>query len=227
MTELKVPTARVDAQDVVTEILWSRLYDRDQGAVVKARHMAAYVVAALKREGLITGSRVADADEVINSTLEKAAKFSNGEAPRRGVSHLVAEALVLLNLPVVHRDVLVLLMPRVDGRLTTSTVGMQFGRALRKFHNWKWINRGEDGLIAVLDRAALVQWFAIAEDLDDDRAAITLDIVGAVRAMKAADNTDELRRQELQAVERLMRTVLGATTNERGQVRLLAKPDMV
>ena len=227
MTEAEIPAARVDAGDVVAEILWSRLYDRDPAAVAKARHIATYVVAALKREGLITGTQVADADGIINATVEKAAKFSDGEAPRRGISHLVAEALVLLDLPVVHRDVILLLMPKVDRRLTTSTVGMQFGRALRKFHNWKWINRGEDGLIAVLDRAALVQWFAIAEDADDNHAATTLDIVGAVHAMKAADSTDELRRRELQAIQRLMQSAPGSTTHGRGQVRLPAKPSMV
>lgn len=219
---------RVDATDVIAEVLWSRLFGRDHRAVRKARSTAEDVVVALRREGLITGTQAPDADGILDAVANYAAQF--GEAPRRGISHLVAEALVLLDLPTVHRDVIGSLLPDVGTPNVKNTVKMQFSRALRKFHGWKWIDRGADGLITILDRDALVRWFTIAEDTDAYRAATSLNLAGAIQRMKATAESggiDELRRQELLAMQRLMASAPGAATNERGTVRVVPRANVI
>lgn len=219
---------RVDAQELITEVIWSQVYKRDNNAVSRARTVATAIVSALRREGLITGTVAVSSEQVLAAVVNYAGQF--GEAPKRGISHLVAEALVLLDLPVVHRDVLQALMPEIDVSHTKSTVAMLFGRAIQKFHRWAWINRTDDGLITVLDRDALTKWFEIAEDVNEKRAATTFDIAKAVRKINAdfaAGMTDELRRRELAAIQRLMESAPGAVTNERGTVRIVPKSRMV
>ena len=215
-----VDQTRIDAHQVVAEVLWSQAFNRDKQAVVKANNLAFKVVAALKREGLITGTSQADAEEI----LKKYGR-THDEPPVRGISHLVAEALVLLSLPLVHRDTVRALMPEAAAKAGKNTINMQFGRALRKFNGWKWIDRRDDGTIAVLNRDALVEWFSAAQDLNDYRAATTLDLVGAAARLKTdlTGGHDEIRRRELLAIKRLMESAAGAITNERGTVRAVPK----
>lgn len=226
MTVKLIPTARADAADVIAEVLWHSVYNRDHSAAGTARNIASRVVLALRREGLITGTHVAVAGEVLDATVARAAQF--GEKPARGISHLVAQALVLIDLPVVQRDVIASLMPDKDvTKGTKTTVAMALKRALRQFHKWKWIDRRDDDLIAVLDRESLTQWFEIAEDVTDRRAQTTLNIAKAVATLNAqiaAGDVDELRRQQLHVLQRLMETAPGSVTNERGKVRLVSKP---
>lgn len=207
------------ARQVVTETVWTHAYSRDKTAAGRAEYVASAVVLALRREGLLTGSRVADSDEILD---KYASKF--GDAPIRGISHLVAQALVLLNLPAVQRDTLRALMPEDGTRAAKKTVGMQFNRALRKFHLWKWIDRGEDGTVTVIDGESLATWFAMAKDPTERRGVATLDIAAAVaRLNRAAEDLDEGRRRELLALQRLMQDAPGAVTNARGHVRVVPK----
>lgn len=212
---------RADTRHLITEIIWSRAYNRDHTKVRQAELIADAITHALRREGLITGTSPANAAEIINTY---ATRFK--EPPIRGISHLVAQALVLINLPTVHRDTLRALMPQAKTRATKTTVGMQFNRALRKFSSWRWITRSDDGLIGVEDVEALANWFTIAVDATNDRAATTLDLARAITHLHdtiAAGDADELRRQELMALHRLMQTAPGAITRERGRVRVTPK----
>ncbi len=216
---------RTDAFDVVTEVAWDRLYKRHPNGLKRARELAHHIVKELRREQLITGLlNIGSTEEILQSAVDKAAK--EGEAPRRGVSHFAAEALVLLNLPTVHRDVVAALMPDIRSSEAKASVQVLFNRAIRKFDNFKWIRRDEDGTLAVLDPGALAQWFNIAEDGDGKRASTPFNIAKAILQLNtrfAAGNADELHRRELHAIQRLMTSAPGSVTNERGAVRVLSQ----
>lgn len=218
--------ARLDAFDVITEILWERLHQRHPTGLAQARELAHRLVRELRRERLIIGiTDLGTTAEILQHAKDKAAK--EGEAPRRGISHFAAEALVLLNLPTVHRDVIAALMPDIRSSDAKASVQQLFNRAIRKFDNFGWIRRNDNGLIEVVDQNSLAQWFEMAEDANGRRAKTVFDIAKAVNQINArleAGEADELHRRELHAIQRLMENAPGAVTNARGTVRLVGKP---
>ncbi len=219
---------RSEAADLIAEVVWAQAFNKAPQAVPRARAIGHEVVRQLRREGLITGTKAVDSAEILEAVKRQANE--RGEAPARGVSHLVAQALVLLNLNVVHQDTISALVPDIDAGPMKNTVQMAFRRALRKFNNWKWINKSDDGLITIVDRNALTTWFTMAEDVNAERAATTLNIARAVSRINAAilaGDTGEVRRRELIAIKRVMESAPGSITNARGSVRAVPRSNPI
>lgn len=222
----EVIAGKADVQDVITEVLWKQFYNRDKAGVPKSREAARAIWLALCSEGLVEGQKATSGEDALAALRHS---VTAGRIPFRGTSHHIAQALVLLDLPTVHRHVLEYLLPDVPGSSKDARTTV-VKAACRKFSAWGWIKRDDNGLIAVLDSDALAQWFEIAEEADERRAASTLDVVGAVQRLNKeirSGNTDELRERELIALQRLMQTAPGSITNERGNVRLVAKPNLI
>src|SRR4051812_4314821 len=84
---------------------------------------------------------------------------SSSGPPKRGVSDLVALALVVLDLPAVSRSTVRALVVAQTGCATSRSAGVAsaFRRSLRNFEQAGWIER-DDHSIHVRDRDALCRW---------------------------------------------------------------------
>jgi hypothetical protein len=145
-------------------------------------------------------------------TLGRTGEFSDGP-PTRGVSDLVAVALIALNLDTVQRSTIRALCPKQDGGRHGDPISAAFRRALRKFEHFGWINR-EGALIHVQDREAMCAWVALGVDVTDERAATLLAVREAVRQINDAEAVHqhaEVRRRELIALQRLMQAIPAGT----------------
>lgn len=119
------------------------------------------------------------------------------EPGKRGISHLVAEALLLLDLDVVLRSTIAALMPKPNDRAARRSAKCSFRTALKRFESYGWIMR-DDPYIRVVMRAGLRDWASRGVDVCPERAQASLDIVSAAkeindalqagRAVSAADN---------------------------------------
>jgi hypothetical protein len=140
--------------------------------------------------------------------------------PQRGVSDLVALALVVLGLDRVSRSTVRALVIAQTGRSTSHTSGVAsaFRRALRNFEQAGWVER-DDHSIHVRDRDALCQWVEQGVDVDPEHARGLLQIAAAVRELKASC-PNAGRRAELVALERLMQCPPSGQPGRRG-VRVL------
>lgn len=156
--------------------------------------------------------------------------FDDG-APQRGVSHLAAMALVVMDLEVVRRHTLgaLCLANTVKAAGTKNGPGHAFGRALRNFERARWAVR-EGKFVRVLDVDALFDWVRTGVDVNSERAMSLLNVAQAAKVVAAAPiatvPADELeaRERELKALDRLMRNAPGAITNARGTRRLVHRP---
>lgn len=215
-TEMRAAAA--DAVEVLTLWLFQEVRLSPPTTKRKARFLAQRAVALLRDEDLIpgTGARVS-AEARIDSLAR------NGMKPIRGISHLVAEAIVLLDLDEVHRDTIYSLLP--DRKESKE----QANKAIRKFDQWGWIHRTQEGTIRVLDADGLTNWFTAAEDSSDAHARTVFNVAAAIQltnaATEASDSVSDrdLRRRELLAMRRLMETAPGSVTNARGTVRIVPK----
>ena len=149
-------------------------------------------------------------------------EFEDGP-PRRGIGDLVAVALVVLNLDVIHRSTVRALcpdkmMPRADGSMPKSKVNTQVNRAYRRFEANGWARR-DGAFVRVHDRAALRSWVEQGVDISDAHAATMLSVEQAAKRINTDLETGaavsgwdaatarrhaEVRRQELIALQRLM-----------------------
>ncbi|MGI5162745.1 hypothetical protein ACQEU3_47065 [Spirillospora sp. CA-253888] len=142
---------------------------------------------------------------------------------RRGISDLVALALVTLDLDTVRRSTIRALCPQqpapmTDGRIPKQTISTAINRACRRFELKGWISR-DDAFVRVHDRDALRSWIEQGIDVSDERAASLLTVGRAVEQINArlgegtavsgwnaetARRHAEVRRQELIVLQRLM-----------------------
>lgn len=160
----------------------------------------------------------------------RAVPSSTERPPLRGISDLVAVALIALNLDTVRRTTIRNLCPaqgahRETGQPTKLPIRQYVSNAI-----WKLERRGgvrRDGLfVHVLDRDALRSWIDQGVDLTDERAAEMLNVEEAARKINArldegtavsgwdaetARRHTEVRRQELLALDRLIRAMPGGT----------------
>lgn len=144
--------------------------------------------------------------------------------PKRGVSDLVALALVVMGLPAVSRSTVRALVVAQTGCATSRSAGVAsaFRRALRNFEQAGWVER-DDHSIRVLDRAALCQWIEQGVDADPEHARGLLQIAAAVAELKAGC-PDAAHGRELAALERLMQCPPSGTPGRRGVRVLVARP---
>jgi len=137
--------------------------------------------------------------------------------PKRGISDIVALALVALELDTIHRDTVRALCPIDLGSRTRargSITGTKIADAYRRFERHGWIRR-DGALIHVLDRNGLCTWISKGTDTGIRQSVTLLNILDAIHGIEATD-LDEQRRRELHALQRLMES---ASTRYRG-VRL-------
>lgn len=161
---------------------------------------------------------------------DRGSEFADGKPPTRGISDLVAVALIALDLDVVRRHTIRLLLPEGE-RVPSPSGGTRnqvrdaLNRAWRRFEHIGWITRDGD-FIRIHDRDGLRSWIEQGVDLDDERAATMLEVQSAVAEINArldegtavsgwdaetARRHAEVRRQELIALDRLMRAIPGGT----------------
>ncbi len=162
----------------------------------------------------------------------------NGSPPRnqRGVRHLVAIALVLLDLDVVRYATLRDLLPRGErrksgGGVDFNVVSKKFSSALRVFERAGYLRR-LDGHVEVINRDGLRVVAGDGDDVTDGRAAFELELAATcarlVRASELAARSAEpdpdraQRELELAAIDRLMRQGPGAVG--RPGVRIVPRP---
>lgn len=168
-------------------------------------------------------------------------EFDDGP-PRRGISDLVATALIALDLSTVRRATIRALCPnrgihRETGQPTRNTITGQVNRALKRFEKNQWIRR-EGPFIHILNRDGLKSWIDQGVDLTDERAAKMLAVAEAVAQINTDLDTGaavsgwdaalarrhaEVRRRELLALQRLMQSAPGSAPSGRGTVRLVHK----
>jgi hypothetical protein len=142
----------------------------------------------------------------------------------RGIGDLAAIALIALDLDVVRRSTISALLPRGDGKKNRQ-IGGALRRAWRRFEHLGWASRDGD-FIRVHDRNGLRCWIDQGADATPERAASLLSVEAAVRVINArleegtavsgwdaatARRHDEVRRQELIALDRLMQAVPAGT----------------
>lgn len=155
--------------------------------------------------------------------------FGDGP-PMRGISDLVAVALVALDLDTVRRSTVRALLPaqgvqRETGESTKMPIRDYMRFALRRFERRQWIRR-DGAFVHVLSRSGLRAWVSQGVDISGDRAATMLAVQEAVRQINADLDSGalvsgwdaatrrrhaEVRRQELIALQRLMQATPGGT----------------
>lgn len=163
--------------------------------------------------------------------------FEDGP-PVRGISDLVAVALVALRLDTVRRSTIRALCPQQGLHKETGrpvSIGPYVKSAIHRFEHRGWIKRDGD-FLHVLNRDGLSRWVDQGVDIADERAAVMLSLEAAVdrintrldegRAVSGWDAETtrrhaEVRRQELIALDRLMKAAPGATA--RRGVRVVPK----
>lgn len=150
--------------------------------------------------------------------------------PRRGVGDLVGLALVALDLDTVRRSTIRALcpakpLPLPDGRLPKGSIPNAINRAYRRYEANGWVTR-DGAFVHVHDRQGLRRWIDQGVDSTDERAAAMLALGTAVEQINArldegsavsawdaetARRHAEVRRQELIALTRLMKSIPGGT----------------
>lgn len=153
----------------------------------------------------------------------RARQYEDGPA-RRGISDLVATILTVLDLDTIRRSTIRSLCPVKNfhpetGDPVKGSVGSSIGKALHRFERNAWVQR--DGLyVHVKDRDGLRSWIDQAVDACEDRAAILRGVLQAAAEINTriedgsvisawdaeqARRYAEVRRHELEAIDRLMR----------------------
>lgn len=210
--------ATADAIDLLTVILWKTVRAHPMDTPRQARNIATQAVSQMRSAGLIPGTGSRRSPEAV---LEAFA--AKGEKPIRGVSHLIAEILVLIDLDEVHKDTLMSLLPQ------SAKATVKVKPAIRKFDQWGWITRTQEGTIRVLDPEGLTGWFTNADDASEWRAATslhlaeTIELINAGLGTSTTDADRSLRHRELLALKRLMESSPVGNTGGRGQVRVVPR----
>lgn len=156
----------------------------------------------------------------------------DGEQNLRGISHLIALALTVMEIDVVRRTTIRALLPegaRKPGQ-SFNGITIAYQRAIRRFETAGWITRIGTDLIGVNDPESLFGWVVNSQDVTPERAMTMLRIGVAAKAaaeetapVNETEHMAEVRRQELLALTRLMQRAPGSVTNTRGRVRVVPK----